>query len=67
MFERGPPEKIQEEERMQMVQEDPLNMDPFVREPLQIFSSKGGKSRKRLMMKSKRKTTSKKGHNKRNY
>ena len=67
MFERGPPEKIQEEERMQMVQEDPLNMDPFVREPLKIFSSNGGKSRKRLMMKSKRKTTSKKRHNKRNY
>jgi hypothetical protein len=67
MFEKGPPEKIQEQERMQMVQEDPLNMDPFDREPLQIFSSEGGKSRKRLMMKSKRKTTSKKRHNKRNY
>jgi hypothetical protein len=64
MFERGPPEKIQEEERMQMFDEDPLNMEPFEREDLEIFNrkEKGGKSRKRHVMK--RKITSKKSHKK---
>ena len=64
MFEKGPPEKIQEQERMQMFDEDPLNMDPFEREELEIFTrkGKGGKSRKRHIMK--RKIKSKKSHKK---
>jgi hypothetical protein len=51
VFDKGPPEKIQQEERSQMFQEDPLNMDPFEREPLQIFPSQGGKSKKRTITK----------------
>lgn len=40
----GPnPEEKEGRERGKMADEDPLNKDPFEREPLQIFSSTGGK------------------------
>lgn len=42
----GPtPEGKQAIERERMSDEDPLNQDPFDREPLQIFSNTGGKSK----------------------
>ena len=42
----GPnPEEKEGTEREKMADEDPLNKDPFEREPLQIFSSTGGKKR----------------------
>ena len=42
----GPnPEEKEGTEREKMADEDPLNKDPFEREPLQIFSNTGGKKR----------------------
>lgn len=44
----GPtPEQKQEMERNQMEDEDSFNKDPFSNEDLKIFSSKGGKLRRR--------------------
>lgn len=45
LFEGPTPEGKQAIEREKMSDEDPLNKDPFDREPLQIFSNTGGKSK----------------------
>lgn len=51
LFDGPTPEVRSNIENIQMGDEDPLNMDPFQREDLQIFSNRGGRTKRRRIRK----------------